>query len=728
MPSSTGRHGGMSGLAATAVAFLTLASPLSAQIVRPFAPGMVVTESTRIAPESHLVIGPSSLDSALIVIRGNDITVDMTGFTLLGRNDTANPDDGRGIAVLIDGGSNITVRGATIRGYRFGLVARGVRNLRLINNDLSYNWKPRLFSLIEHESLVDWMSFHNNEKNEWMRFGAAFFLEDVTGGELRGNRAVQGMNGLLLVRSDSMRIEDNEFAYNSALGIGMYRASHNTIVRNRMDYNVRGYSHGFYNRGQDSAGILLYEQSSHNVIAYNSLTHGGDGLFLWAGQSTMDTGEGGANDNLIFGNDLSWAPTNSVEVTFSRNRVIANRLIGSRYGVWGGYSFESEFVGNCFGLNETGIAIEHGQDNRIARNRFDGDKTAVQLWSRASEPADWGYSQNRDTRSRDNHVTDNVFAGNDEVWKLNRTVNLVVNANRTTPQAADPQACDPRTLLGDDYARLAPDLGDSSGSTPTVPPVARASLDRSAMIVDEWGPYDGRSPKLWPVDPNREVVRLQVLGPEGEWRMVAQTGVSELSTQSGHTGDTLTVVPEIVGAWSIELEYSGAETTSSMGKRTDAGQPVRFSFERFEPAIQWGVAFYSGTPDVESGQAEAGEAETRADEEPESVPLFRRAESRLDYMWYSPTMDGLPQENWGLEATGTVTLPAGEYTIRTISDDAIRVWVDGELMLDHWEPHESSVDYAEITAGTHDLRVLYRQVGGWSELRFEIVKGPPPPP
>ena len=27
----------------------------------------------------------------------------------------------------------------------------------------------------------------------------------------------------------------------------------------------------------------MYEQSSHNVVAYNSVTHSGDGLFLWAG-------------------------------------------------------------------------------------------------------------------------------------------------------------------------------------------------------------------------------------------------------------------------------------------------------------------------------------------------------------------------------------------------------------------------------------------------------------
>lgn len=84
-------------------------------------------------------------------------------------------------------------------------------------------------------------------------------------------------------------------------------------MHNHASYNVRGFSQGFYRRGQDSADLLLYEQSSHNIVAFNSMTHGGDGLFLWAGQSTMDTGQGGANDNLFYANDFSYAPTNAMD-------------------------------------------------------------------------------------------------------------------------------------------------------------------------------------------------------------------------------------------------------------------------------------------------------------------------------------------------------------------------------------------------------------------------------
>ena len=56
------------------------------------------------------------------------------------------------------------------------------------------------------------------------------------------------------------------------------------------------------------AAILVFEQCNNNLFANNSATHSGDGFFLWAGQTTMDTGEGGSDTalqrNLIL--DDSW--------------------------------------------------------------------------------------------------------------------------------------------------------------------------------------------------------------------------------------------------------------------------------------------------------------------------------------------------------------------------------------------------------------------------------------
>lgn len=717
---------------------LAAAAPetLPAQATVPFTPGMVVTESVRIRPGTYRAPASESLDSALIVVRGEDVTLDLTGVRLEGLPPDQDPDQARGVAIRVDGGAHVVVRGGTLRGYRFAVLATGTRGLTLVENDLSYGWKPRLFSRITHESLVDWLSFHHNEDREWMRFGAAIYLEDVSGGEIVGNRAIQGMNGLLMVRTDSVTVRSNDLSYNSGLGIGMYRSSYNTVVRNRLDYDVRGYSHGFYNRGQDSAGLLLYEQSSHNTVAYNSATHSGDGLFLWAGQSTMDSGEGGANDNLFFYNDFSYAPTNAAELTFSRNRVVGNYLNGSRYGIWGGYSWETVIRGNCIGSNDTGVAIEHGQDNVIAGNRLDGDSVGIHLWARPSQPPDWGYAQNRDVRSRDHTVVGNRFWGVAEPWTVERSGEHVFEGN-VSEEGTPGEPCDPRSLLGAAFDSVQVEIPHV---LPEIPGSERARLPRSAIVVDEWGPYDGLSPKLWPVDslpmPVASAVRqpdgtwmvhgsarvgLQVLGPPGEWRVHRMRGVGGTGPRSGETGDTLWFQPERGSErdWEVTLEYIGEATVSPRGIAAPAGSSVLFGYGLFEPTGAWDVRVVTWTDQAHDPADDPSAFQALL----AGTPAVERTEPRLDYMWYRPTVEGIPQERWGLEATTTVTLPDGAYSLRTISDDGVRVWVDGELVIDRFDPHGSEVDYAPLTPGSHELRVQYYQLEGWSEIRVDVVRG-----
>jgi hypothetical protein len=103
--------------------------------------------------------------------------------------------------------------------------------------------------------------------------------------------------------------------------------------------------------------------------------------------------------------------------------------------------------------------------------------------------------------------------------------------------------------------------------------------------------------------------------------------------------------------------------------------------------------------------------------------MFTRQEPRLDYMWYRPTIPNLPQAKFAAVATSTVTLGPGEYTLRSIADDAVRVWIDDKLVIDDWKPHDSTVTNVPLAPGQHNLRVEYYQVDGWVELRVEIVRG-----
>ncbi len=683
--------------------------------------GLVITHSVRVAPRTYRLAADSSLDKPVITIRGDDITVDFAGASLVGLDPNADPDQARGVGISIEGGRNVRVINATVRGYKVGLLARGTHNLTLARDDFSHNWKPRLFSQIEHESLVDWLSHHHNEQREWLRFGAGAYLEDVHRGEIKDVRIEQGMEGLMLVRSDSLRIWNNVIEFNSGVGIGLYRSSDNVIMHNRASYNVRGYSHGFYRRGQDSANLLLYEQSCRNVVAYNSMTHGGDGLFLWAGQSTMDTGEGGSNDNLFYGNDFSFAPTNGMEATFSRNVFAENRVEGSDYGLWAGYSYDSRIVGNHFTHNRTGIAIEHGQNNTIARNTFDGDTVAVYLWANPIEPGDWGYPKHRDTRSRDYVVGSNTFTGNRVgVRTANTTGEMIGNRFlRVDSSVVRVDTSAFRDVGGSVDIGLPAAPAPIAGGVDARALDSLASLDRSAIIVDEWGPYDWRSPKLWPIDSGRgAAIRLRVLGRPGSWHVVGRRGLGAISAERGLVGDTVTVSPRSPTDWELMLEYRGEAAVSPRGARTAAGRPDRFSYGRFEPLGDWRVAVFPWT-DAEdpSTHPDAFAALLRG------TPALSFERPRLDMMWSRPAIAGVPAAKWAAVATTTFALDSGTYTLRTISDDGVRAWVDDKLVIDDWTPHESQVDNAPIAAGRHLVRLEYYQVNGWTELRMNVVRG-----
>lgn len=744
------------------LAFLTgcVYSCLFSQTVTP-QKGLFIRSNCQLTPGRYYLTGdPDNLQNPVINIQGNDLVVDFAGVVLYGAEQTGRPDQFAGLCIMVAGGRNITIKNLQARGYKVALMAQGVEGLQLLDCDLSYNFRQHLYSYREREDLSDWLSYHQNEKDEWLRYGAAAYLKDCPKALVRGLRVTQGQNGLMLMRCDDGLFYNNDIRFNSGIGIGLYRSSRNRFFHNKLDWNVRGYSHGFYSRGQDSAAILCYEQSSDNVFAFNSATHSGDGFFLWAGQSTMDNGQGGCNNNLLYGNDFSHSPTNGVEVTFSSNQIVNNRIEDCTYGVWGGYSWKTLIAGNKIGHCKYGVAIEHGQENTISNNHFVNMERGIWLWKRNQQPADWGYALNRDVSSRDYNIWHNAFVSIKNPLHISGTKKAIVNDDNEfyhfdqllvedqpneefffvknniylTPGAKPVPARDKNRLQLE--ARIAdstsfeevlrlPDWVTSKyqlspmadGIEALLPPDARRG--RKFMLVNEWGPYNFEYPALWLSEKKNNTYTFELMGPEqGGWSVVSSQGLQQVSAVKGVFPATLTAT-KASGAEAVNLKirYKGPAFTDQFGVFHPANDAsFVFAYREYEPALNWSVQWFTYT---EASDPIANYPAFKALSQ--KTPIKTETTPALAWRWWAGPFQGGPDDRFATFAQSKIEAPAGEYRLIVTSDDGIRVFVDGNMVIDHWDIHEPAVDEAVINLnGSHTISVEHFDATGLATIDVRL--------
>ena len=72
-----------------------------------------------------------------------------------------------------------------------------------------------------------------------------------------------------------------------------------------------------------------------------------------------------------------------------------------------------------------------------------------------------------------------------------------------------------------------------------------------------------------------------------------------------------------------------------------------------------------------------------------STLVLTRTDSLIDFDWGLTAPDGsLPDDGFGVRWTGTIQPRDTEpYTFITTADDGVRLWINGELIIDDWNPH-----------------------------------------
>lgn len=92
---------------------------------------------------------------------------------------------------------------------------------------------------------------------------------------------------------------------------------------------------------------------------------------------------------------------------------------------------------------------------------------------------------------------------------------------------------------------------------------------------------------------------------------------------------------------------------------------------------------------------------------------FKRRDGTIDFNWGTGSPDSrIQRDTFSVRWTGQMqAIEGGSYFLRSLSDDAIRVWVNGVLQIDNWTAHNATYNYSRsinLTPGQKaDIKVEY---------------------
>lgn len=656
-----------------------------------------------------------------------------------------------GTAITIDGHAGVEIVGANIRGYRNGIVASDAQELMVRDATLTDMYRQRLTSTATREGSGDWLWPHHNDENEWLaNYGAAIWLERSGGGVVTNVRVRRGQNGIILDSSDAVQVSNNDCSFLSGWGLAMWRSSGNQIRDNRFDFCVRGHVEGVYNRGQDSAGILMFEECQQNKIINNSCMHCGDGIFGFGGNDAVEKATEGAwgnANNYFLSNDLSFASAHGLEMTFSENNTIVSNLFESNAicGIWGGYSqgfsiSSNRFLTNggmTYGAERGAINIEHGSGHVIRINRFVNNKCGVRLW--------WDFDElllgqpgvsDKNRGVVENKIESNWFTMNrDHPFGLNAELigielqdigeapgytgvrvgenEIDLDDNQWTID--NPNAVQAR-ILGQEFTKQDPDW--PAGNWRFAEPPKRISPPgREWIIVDQWGPWDFESPTMREHSRSGSTDTFEIYIPK-EWEkqvhVEMRQGVNEAMLDSPDPGKGWK-------PWLLTINADPREPISSYTAIVRVGDDwSRIVSGRFINA-KWAVRCWAWAHDPLT-DADAWRAEADAVEpvtlDRLDLPFANGGPSRI-----SEKLSITDRDRFGLLASTTIALPRGQWKLTTRSDDGIRVKINGEQVIERWDIHAPTPDDAVFTVndGTPTrIEVEYFENDGYATLELDL--------
>ena len=132
-------------------------------------------------------------------------------------------------------------------------------------------------------------------------------------------------------------------------------------------------------------------------------------------------------------------------------------------------------------------------------------------------------------------------------------------------------------------------------------------------------------------------------------------------------------------------------------------------------------------PEAKGGQAGL-KGEYFANKDLSGEPVLTRIDEQVNFNWFtaSPTPQ-LGEDNFSVRWTGKIVPPvSGEYRLGAMTDDGVRVYLDGQLFIDDWRDRgaKTVTKPVNLEAGrSYNIRIEYYD--RWASAAAKLVWAPP---
>jgi len=222
------------------------------------------------------------------------------------------------------------------------------------------------------------------------------------------------------------------------------------------------------------------------------------------------------------------------------------------------------------------------------------------------------------------------------------------------------------------------------------------------------------------IAPATGTYRFQTVSDDGVRLWVNGQRVIDNWTLHPPTTDTSAAVSLVAGQrYAIRLEYY--ENYGGATLRLRWQRPGQSAFEPIPAVALRSVTVPVSDPPTGSGRGLRGEYFIGI-VPGQGVPTVVRNEA-VDFDWGTGAPAGMPADFFSVRWTGTVRAETtGTYRFQTVSDDGVRLWVNGQRVIDNWTLHPPTTDTSaavSLVAGQrYTIRLEYYENFGGATMRL----------